>query len=106
MKQTPQYSNTVLHSLLDAYIEGDSDFRQEIRRPIREIYEASVSEACTRALTTESERSNTQDFLVHLQSLESTLRSFYVFRCVASADELCCLNFRCRSPILEPPPSL
>ena len=83
VKQTKEFKDTVQHSLLDAFIEGDSEFRQQIRKPIRQMYETSVSNACIRALTAVPEPSAHDDFMAHLISLESILRSYYIFKYVA-----------------------
>ncbi len=80
VKQTTEYKHTVEHTLLDAYIEGDCEFRQLIRKPIRQIYEKSVSEACIAALTTLPQTESSHDYVAHLQKLEQVLRSFYVFK--------------------------
>jgi ribosome biogenesis protein Nip4 len=80
VRKRQEYKETVSHGILDVYVDGDTEFRQEVRKAVRSLYETSVSQACTAELSRIHDASANSDFLKQMNELEKTLRSFYVFK--------------------------
>jgi hypothetical protein len=80
LRQSEHYKQTVVHSVMNVFVEGDTELRLQGRKIVRHMYETAVSQACTAQLTRVHEASLSEDFLVQMSEMEKTMRSFYAFK--------------------------